>query len=142
VLLKSQLAAIGVDVRIAVEASSPDFEESLARGSYEAWLATGRSGTPDYGYNAFAFYATDGINNNTGFSDPQVDRLADEILVTNPGPERDRLIGETQEVLAAAAPQVPLVETKLPLAIGRQVEGFRVFVPLPSAVFADTLSKR
>lgn len=115
-LLKSQLEKIGVTVNLEPIASSPDFQESIDSQKQEAWLFFGPPLLPDPGYGIDLLYTCDSIARE-GYCNPEVDRLADRMAETEPGPERDAYISESQKLLDEELPFVPLVEPIIPWVV-------------------------
>lgn len=71
--IQSEEAAVGIKVNV----QSIDFVTTLSKadaGTYDAWLI-GWSGRVDPDGNMFGFYATSGTLNDSGYSNPRIDRF-------------------------------------------------------------------
>ncbi|MDZ7679804.1 MAG: ABC transporter substrate-binding protein [Acidimicrobiales bacterium] len=124
VLVRDQLAQIGVDVEINNIPSNADFDAGKRDGSLAAWLATSAPQIPDPAYYVQVFYGTDGIVNLMGYSNPELDDLAVDILETQPGPERTALVADANDMMLDDMPSVPLVDTEKYYVFNEGVTGF------------------
>lgn len=127
VLMKAQLAEVGIDMSIEVMASSADFQTQLSEGALQAWLS---SQTPGISDPQFAWllvhHSTKAFENAHGYSNPRIDELIDLMAFTPYGPEREAMVLEAHEILIDEVPWVPLIELVNPIALGPDVESFRM----------------
>ena len=127
VLMKDQLADVGIDMSIEVMASSADFQTKLSEGQLQAWLS---SQTPGISDPQFAWllvhHTTKAFENAHGYSNARIDELIDIMAFTPYGPERDAMVLEAHQILIDEVPWVPLVELVNPISLGPDVESFRM----------------
>jgi len=124
VLLKAQLADVGINVELRNIPTAADFDAAKRDGSLTAWLATSLPLVPDPAYYLQVFYSTGGLTNLQGYSSDVVDGLSRQILETQPGDERDALISEVNEFMMGDMPAVPIVDTQKFFVFSPNVEGF------------------
>ena len=127
VLMKAQLAEVGIDMSIEVMASSADFQTKLQEGALQAWLS---SQTPGISDPQFAWllvhHSAKAFENAHGYSNPRIDELIDLMAFTQYGPERDAMVLEAHQILIDEVPWVPLIELVNPISLGPDVESFRM----------------
>ena len=127
VLMKDQLADVGIDMSIEVMASSADFQTKLSEGQLQAWLS---SQTPGISDPQFAWllvhHTTKAFENAHGYSNARIDELIDIMAFTPYGPERDAMVLEAHQVLIDEVPWIPLIELVNPISLGPDVESFRM----------------
>ena len=127
VLMKAQLAEVGIDMSIEVMASSADFQTKLQEGALQAWLS---SQTPGISDPQFAWllvhHSAKAFENAHGYNNPRIDELIDLMAFTQYGPERDAMVLEAHQILIDEVPWVPLIELVNPIALGPDVESFRM----------------
>ena len=127
VLMKDQLADVGIDMSIEVMASSADFQAQLQEGQLQAWLS---SQTPGISDPQFAWllvhHSTKAFENAHGYSNARIDELIDIMAFTPYGPERDAMVLEAHQILIDEVPWIPLIELVNPISLGPDVESFRM----------------
>ena len=127
VLMKAQLAEVGIDMGIEVMASSADFQTKLQEGQLQAWLS---SQTPGISDPQFAWllvhHSAKAFENAHGYNNPRIDELIDLMAFTQYGPDRDAMVLEAHQILIDEVPWVPLIELVNPIALGPDVESFRM----------------
>ncbi len=127
VLMKAQLAEVGIDMSIEVMASSADFQTKLQEGALQAWLS---SQTPGISDPQFAWllvhHSAKAFENAHGYNNPRIDELIDLMAFTQYGPERDAMVLEAHQILIDEVPWVPLIELVNPIALGPDVKSFRM----------------
>ena len=127
VLMKDQLADVGIDMSIEVMASSADFQTNLSEGQLQAWLS---SQTPGISDPQFAWllvhHSTKAFENAHGYSNARIDELIDIMAFTPYGPERDAMVLEAHQILIDEVPWIPLIELVNPISLGPDVESFRM----------------
>ena len=133
VLIKSQLAEIGIDVTINVIAASADFNAGRSKQdgnppAFEAWLDTATPIVPDVAYFSALTYASGplAINNRMGYANDNVDKLTVDALGLPNGAERDARLLELARELQESYPLIPLVETVNSQTLGNDISGFYV----------------
>ena len=127
VLMKAQLAEVGIDMSIEVMASSADFQTKLQEGALQAWLS---SQTPGISDPQFAWllvhHSAKAFENAHGYNNARIDELIDLMAFTQYGPERDAMVLEAHQILIDEVPWVPLIELVNPISLGPDVESFRM----------------
>lgn len=122
VLIQSQLARIGV----AVEPRALEFQSFVTRinrGDYDA-MVMGWTMPTNYDYR-FAFHSDeiDGGNNFVAYSNPEVDRLLDEIRAQRTLADTKPLLAELQQTLHRELPYTFLWESQRMVGLNRRVRG-------------------
>ena len=127
ILMKDQLANVGIDMSIEVMASSADFQTKLSEGQLQAWLS---SQTPGISDPQFAWllvhHSTKAFENAHGYSNARIDELIDLMAFTPYGSDREAMVLEAHGILIDEVPWVPLIELVNPIALGPDVESFRM----------------
>lgn len=127
VLMKAQLAEVGIDMSIEVMASSADFQTKLQEGALQAWLS---SQTPGISDPQFAWllvhHSAKAFENAHGYNNPRIDELIDLMAFTQYGADRDAMVLEAHQILIDEVPWVPLIELVNPISLGPDVESFRM----------------
>ena len=127
VLIKDQLADVGIDVTIEVIASSADFQTELSEGQLQAWISSQTPGISDPQFAwVLVHHSTKAFENAHGYSNARVDELLDVMASTPYGPARDEMATEAHQILIDEVPWVPLIELVNPIALGADVEEFRM----------------
>jgi peptide/nickel transport system substrate-binding protein len=129
ILLRDQLAAIGIDVEIETVASSADFGEGRARTDgqpprFQAWLDISSPVIPDTAYYAAPAYGSGGSSNLMGYVNEEMDALIEQALTLPQGDERDAVLARIAVIADEDTPTIPLVETIYPIAFGADIEGW------------------
>lgn len=124
VLLRSQLAKIGIDVKLNNVASGADFDTAKREGKLQTWLATSTPLVPDPAYYLQVFYSTGGLTNLQNYSSPTLDDLSRKILETQPGPDREALVKQVNDFMVGDMPAVPLVDSQKYYVFKKNVTGF------------------
>ena len=107
-LIVSSLAEIGVELT-AEALDTPTFNQRVLGGDVEMSLIAsgGMNGYPDYLRRVYASY-TRLTQHSQGYMNPEVDRLCREQLTTLDDEERQEILAEIQELVAADLPLLPL----------------------------------
>lgn len=127
VLIKSQLADVGIDVTIEVVASSADFQTALSGRELEAWIGSQTPGISDAQFAwVLVHHSTKAFENAHGYSNARVDELIDLMGTTPYGDARDAQLLEAHQILIDEVPWIPLIELVNPIALGEDVTGFRM----------------
>jgi len=140
ILIKSQLAEVGVDATINVVASTADFEAAKRDLSYEAWIDTSTPILPDPWYAwTLVHHCTRAFSNFHGYCNATVDEMLDRAQVTPAGPGRDQLLTDIHTILMEEVPWVPLVslDDLIPVTDAIDLASWRKYGPL--AVFTWAL---
>lgn len=124
VLLRSQLAKVGITVKLNNVASGADFDTAKREGKLQSWLATSLPLVPDPAYYLRVFYSTGGLTNLQNYSSPTLDELSRKILETQPGADREALVKQVNEFLVGDMPAIPLVDAQKYYIFKKNVTGF------------------
>lgn len=124
VQLRSQLAKVGIEVKLNNMASGADFDTAKREGKLQSWLATSTPLIPDPAYYLQVFYSTGGLTNLQNYSSPSLDRLSRQILETQPGAPREALVKQVNEFMVGDMPAVPLVDSQKYYVFKKSVTGF------------------
>lgn len=127
VLIRDQLAQIGVRVEIRVIPGAAEYQEALFGGNFEAIMA---GETPIY---ADPFYALSiqnpaaSFQNSFGYDNPRYDELVDRGLAEQDEAARIALLTELAEVMAADPPTVYLVDRAEPMAWRSDISDWKFY---------------
>ncbi len=124
VQIRSQLAKVGIEVKLNNVASGADFDAAKREGKLQSWLATSTPLIPDPAYYLQVFYSTGGLTNLQNYSSPTVDDLSRKILETQPGAEREALVKQVNDFMLSDMPAVPLVDSQKYYVFKKNVTGF------------------
>lgn len=124
VLLRSQLKEVGIDVKLDNIASGADFDAGKRGGKLTSWLGTSLPLVPDPAYYLAVFYSTGGLTNQSGYSNPALDKAEKDILLTSPGADRVAKVKAIDEAMVADMPAVPLIDSQKFFAFRKAVNGF------------------
>jgi peptide/nickel transport system substrate-binding protein len=106
-LIRDSVAQAGFEL---VNASRPDWGESLANTQlYDATLF-GWQTTAIAVADSMPNYVTDGLNNFYGYSNPDVDALAEELNQTSDEARQDEILIEVEQNLFADAFGLPIFQ--------------------------------
>lgn len=125
VLIKSQLAEIGVDVELEVIASATNLTTVLQEGRYQALLYAEPIVIADPAFYTYAFYASDAPSNATGWGDPAYDKLRMDLAATpsDDTAERERIEAEMSAIVDDAAANLALVNLRNVNVISNDLSG-------------------
>ncbi|RGE16050.1 ABC transporter substrate-binding protein [Leucobacter sp. wl10] len=136
-IVQESLAEIGIEVKIeALDIAV--FRERFFAYDYDFMLNGGQSDAPDP--NGFITFQADpkGFSKSywTSFTDDRVTALMYEGRSTPNGPEREKIYGDIQQILADQVPYIPLFFPSNLKATTDRVQGFTV-LPNSSVRFQD-----
>jgi len=139
ILVKTQLAAIGINVGIQTVASATEINTIFKDASYQAMLYLEPPAVADPYYSVFLYNSSFSKLNTFGYKNPELDAIATELGKTQPGPERD----EQHKRAAAQLVQNPgfiyLVDRDFVHAVRK---GFTNYQHAPNGeMFVHTLKK-
>lgn len=126
VVLQSSFRKAGVSMRIDPQ-NAAVFAERLDRRSHQAWLRDLLLYVDDPGYMGAFYYRSAAILNWMAYSNPEVDRLFDQInLLRRPQDreQKDRLCQQAQKLIIDDAPVLYLAEPNFNLAMRDDIEGY------------------
>ncbi|WP_418059699.1 ABC transporter substrate-binding protein [Pimelobacter simplex] len=125
VLIKSQLAEIGVDVDLQVIASATNLTTVLQEGRYQALLYAEPIVIADPAFYTYAFYVSDAPSNATGWGDPAYDQLRKDLAATptDDTAERERIETAMSAIVDDAAANLALVNVRNVNVISDKLSG-------------------
>jgi peptide/nickel transport system substrate-binding protein len=102
--------------------------EDSSSGNFQA-LALGWSGRIDPDLNIYDFVTTDGDFNDSGYSNPEVDKLLGEARTIDDEAQRKKLYDQAMEILHEDVPYVYLYHsnTTTDFAMQKNVKGFTAY---------------
>ncbi len=128
-VIQAMASEAGIDISITSKEFATMLSDQTA-GDYTASLV-GWSGRVDPDGNIHQFMTTDGGINDSGYSNPEIDRLLDEARQSNDTAERQALYAEARGILNEDLPIVYLWHDTWLWAISDRVQGF---VPYPDGM--------
>lgn len=130
-VIQNSLKPAGIDVKLEQLEFGRLLEDSTS-GNFEA-LFLGWSGRIDPDLNIYPFMVTDGDFNDTGYSNPEVDKLLNEARTTGDQARRKELYGQVMDILHEDVPYVYLYHNNstTDFAMQKNVTGFE---PYPDGI--------
>ena len=114
-LVVTALGAIGVELTPKAVELGPQLFGSKISGGYDMVItlfpgpsAPGLNGDPDFLRTIYSSTVEAGLDHADGYVNRDLDRLADQQLVTADEGERRRLVADMQEIVAGDVPVLPL----------------------------------
>ncbi|MUK89335.1 ABC transporter substrate-binding protein [Ornithinibacillus sp. L9] len=129
-IVQSNLADIGIEVKIVREEWAPYLEKTL-QGEQQMFMLgwSGTNGDPDYFLSSLLHGSNVGSSNRTFYENDEVDELLDQAKVAIDQDERAEFYKQAQELIAEDSPMVTLVHSTPVLATTSSVVNY---VPHPS----------
>ena len=126
-VIQDNLKPAGISVKLEQEDFGTLLEDSES-GNFQA-LALGWSGRIDPDLNIYDFVTTNGDFNESGYSNPEVDRLLGEARTTSDEDQRKELYDQAMQVLHEDVPYVYLYHsnTTTDFAMQKFVKGFTAY---------------
>lgn len=138
VLLKSQLADVGINVEINTVASTVEFQDTKAAKQYEAWIGANTPFLPDPWYQwQLDHHSTEAFQNHKGYVSEEFDRMVGELRNMPIGPERDAQISAIHELLMNDVPYVPILVQRFLGGVAGNIDPDSVHVYVPGAYPSD-----
>src|ERR671916_1577573 len=130
-IIQSSLEPAGIDVKLEQLEFGALLDDST-NGNFQA-LFLGWSGRIDPDLNIYDFTVTDGDFNDSGYSNPEVDRLLNEARTTSDRDRRKELYTQVMEILHEDVPYVYLYHNNATTDFAMQptVQGFE---PYPDGI--------
>ncbi len=138
VLIKAQLAKIGINVNIQLIAGSADFNAAFFAGNYQAMLYLEPPAIADEFYSLNLYNTTASFQNTFGYNNAQYDKLVGEIRVTPAGASRTARVGKVAELIVETVPVVYITDNIFLHAVRDRFSGW-VFPP-NGHVYVHTLT--
>lgn len=135
-LIRSDLAAIGIKVKIRMQ-ESPVLDRSVSQAGYDAilggWLAN-NSDPDNFFRQLLGCHAISGGSNLSRWCDPGFEQLLDDAVSTQQMGFRIRNYYYAQQILASEMPLIPLVHALQIQANRRVIQGLQIS-PLGGTLF-------
>jgi peptide/nickel transport system substrate-binding protein len=130
-VIQNNLKPAGIDVKLEQEEFGTLLDDST-NGNFQA-LYLGWSGRIDPDLNIYDFTVTNGDFNDSGYSNPEVDKLLNEARITSDRDRRKELYGQVMEILHEDVPYVYLYHNNQTTDFAMQptVQGFE---PYPDGI--------
>ncbi len=128
-VVQAMAAEVGFDMKIRLT----EFATSLKmgeQGEYQAFLI-GWSGRTDPDGNAYIFHKTKAPQNNSGISNPEVDKALDEARLTSDPAKRKAIYERAAKVVNSEIPILYLYHRKVLIAQTTRLDGFK---PVPDGL--------
>lgn len=139
ILLKSQLAEIGIDVKIQTVASATEINTIFHDGNFQALLYLEPPAVADPYYSVFLYNSSFSKLNTYGYANAELDDLARQIGVMSPSSEREKLVAQAAEVMVQHPPFIYIVDRDFVHAVR---EGFTNYQHAPNGeMFVYTLKQ-
>jgi peptide/nickel transport system substrate-binding protein len=126
-VVKNNLKPAGINVKLEQEDFGTLLEDS-SNGNFQA-LALGWSGRIDPDLNIYDFVTTDGDFNDSGYSNPKVDKLLGKARTIDDEAQRKKLYDQAMDILHEDVPYVYLYHsnTTTDFAMQKNVKGFTAY---------------
>lgn len=129
-VLQSQWRRAGIDVSIKNEPARVLFGETIARRAFDsmtmfAWLSSPENVPRTTMHSSMIPTAENNWagQNYTGYSNPEVDRIIDDLEVTCEDPEKQALWDRLQTIYAEDLPALPLYYRAMPFILPNWLDG-------------------
>lgn len=124
-VVQNSLEPAGINVELERVEFGTLLEQGTS-GDFQA-LFLGWSGRVDPDQNIYDFMVTDGDDNDSGYSNEEVDRLLNEARRISDEGERKELYDQAMEIIHEEAPYVYLYHQNNDFALQSNVEGFEAY---------------
>lgn len=125
VLLRDQLAEIGINLEVRQIAGDSDYQEVFQKGNYDMLLWSMASVVADPAFELNLHNTSDGFQNSHNYSSERYDELTRQITGMAPNPERDALLTEIDELILTELPIQFLVDVPYLLAFRDNISGYQ-----------------
>jgi peptide/nickel transport system substrate-binding protein len=125
-LVQNFLKPAGIDMQIE-KVEFGTLLEQMDNDNYQAAFL-GWSGRPDPDQNIYDFFVTDGAQNDSNFSNPQVDELLGAARKESDPAKRKASYDQVMQILHDEVPYVFLYHTNVVLGMSSKISGY-TFVP-------------
>lgn len=120
--IQAQLKEVGVRVTLKEVPSSTQFSTAFSEGQYEAVVYQEPPAIADSQYSATLYNASTSPQNTFGYSNPEYDRLSEQLRTTSPGPERSALETELAALTVQTTPVIYLLDTRPQFTLAQTVD--------------------
>jgi peptide/nickel transport system substrate-binding protein len=139
ILIKSQLAAVGITANIQTVASATEVNTIYHDGSFQSLLYLEPPAVADPFYSLFLYNSSRSELDTYGYKNTQLDDLTEQVSSTDPGPARDKLISSAAEQVVQDPPFIYLVDKQFVHAVR---SGFTNYQHTPNGeLFVHTLKR-
>jgi len=128
-VVQAMAAEAGFDMKIRVTEFATSLKQG-EQGEYQAYLI-GWSGRTDPDGNSFIFFKTKAPQNNSGISNPEVDKALDDARLTSDPAKRKAIYEKAARIVNTEIPILYLYHRKVLVAHTTRVEGFK---PVPDGL--------
>jgi len=121
-VVQAMAAEVGIDMKIRVTEFATSLKQG-EQGEYQAYLI-GWSGRTDPDGNSYIFFKTKAPQNNSGISNPEVDKALDDARLTSDIAKRKAIYEKVAKVVNSEIPILYLYHRKVLIAHTTKLEGF------------------
>jgi peptide/nickel transport system substrate-binding protein len=122
-VIQSMTAETGFDLKIRLTEFATSLKQAEA-GEYQAFLI-GWSGRTDPDGNAYIFFKTKAPQNNSGYANPEADKLLDEARLTSDAPKRNAIYEKLAGMILQDRPIVYIYHRRVLIAHTAKLEGYK-----------------
>jgi len=122
-VVQAMAAEVGIEMRIRVTEFATSLKQG-EQGEYQAYLI-GWSGRTDPDGNSYIFFKTKAPQNNSGISNPDVDKSLDDARLVSDPAKRKAIYETAAKVVNTEIPILYLYHRKVLIAHTTRVEGFK-----------------
>ena len=128
-VIQAMAAEAGFDMKIRVTEFATSLKQG-EQGEYQAFLI-GWSGRTDPDGNSYIFFKTKAPQNNSGISNPEIDKALDEARLTSDPGKRKAIYEKAAKVVNSEIPILYLYHRKVLIAQSTKLDGFK---PVPDGL--------
>ncbi|WP_028987044.1 ABC transporter substrate-binding protein [Thermicanus aegyptius] len=128
ILIKSQLAKVGVDVELD-KVPGANYYERMGKREFAFFFFKDMAIVPDAGYITSLWIKSDSFINYGGYKNPEVDRLITEGMTVTDQAKRLEIYKQVQKLVIDDAPWLFLVEPGFHLPMKDKWKGFAWYTP-------------
>jgi peptide/nickel transport system substrate-binding protein len=122
-VVQSMVAETGFDMKIRLTEFATSLKQAEA-GEYQAYLI-GWSGRTDPDGNSYIFFKSKAPQNNSGYSNPDVDKLLDDARLTSDMPKRSAIYEKVADAILQERPIVYIYHRTVLIAHTAKLEGYK-----------------
>jgi peptide/nickel transport system substrate-binding protein len=125
-LIQTRLKALGIPVQLDPMPATQYADRQLVKKDLPFGLSDQSKPIgvdPVYAMRLSYMTPPQGVSNQTNFSDPEFDKLAQTVLVETDPAKRQQQLDRMQNMLAEELPVIPIVENKLLYAVDSKIQG-------------------
>ena len=122
-VVQAMAAEAGFDMKIRVTEFATALKQG-EQGEYQAYLI-GWSGRTDPDGNSYIFFKTKAPQNNSGISNPEIDKALDEARLTSDAAKRKAIYERAAKVVNSEIPILYLYHRRVLIAHTAKLEGYQ-----------------